>query len=87
MSCILVLIHYFEKYFETSFFILKAFCSTLNSRIGKLVNSILNVTNRANEFQFSQVPDKQDLEEELKKEEEERRRQEEEAEERKRIQV
>ena len=39
------------------------------------------------EFQFPQVPDKQDLEEELKKEEEERRRQEEEAEERKQIQV
>mgnify|MGYP001429746391 FL=1 len=40
-----------------------------------------------NEFQLLQVPDKEDLEEELKKEEEERRRQEEEAEERKRIQV
>ena len=40
-----------------------------------------------NEFQLLQVPDKEDLEDELKKEEEERRRQEEEAEERKRIQV
>ena len=40
-----------------------------------------------NKFQFLQVPDKENLEEELKKEEEERRRQEEEAEERKRIQV
>ena len=40
-----------------------------------------------NKFQFLQVPDKENLEEEFKKEEEERRRQEEEAEERKRIQV
>ena len=40
-----------------------------------------------NEFQLLQVPDKEDLEDELKKEEEERRRQEEEAEERKQIQV
>ena len=32
---VLVLYYYFKKYFNLCFFILKAFCSTLNSRIGE----------------------------------------------------
>ena len=39
--------HYFKRYLKPHFFILKAFCSTLNSRIGGLENSIFDVTNRA----------------------------------------
>ena len=42
---VLILIYYFKKYF-TSFLILKAFCSTLDSRLGELENSISDVTNR-----------------------------------------
>ena len=51
---VLVLIYYFEKYFKPCFFILKAFCSTLNSRIGVLENSIFDVTNRAQLLIFFQ---------------------------------
>ena len=41
---VLVLMHYFKDILSLFFFILKAFCSTLNSRIGEL---IFDVTNRA----------------------------------------
>ena len=41
---VLILIYYFKKYF-TSFLILKAFCSTLDSRIRELENSISDVGN------------------------------------------
>ena len=43
---LLVLIYYFKKYFNPVFFILKTFCSTLNSWIGELENSIFDVKNR-----------------------------------------
>jgi hypothetical protein len=38
------LIYHLKKYFKPRFFISKAFCSTLNGRIGELENSIFDVT-------------------------------------------
>ena len=45
---VLFLIYYFRKHFKPSFFILKAFCSTLKSWIGEFVVSFFDVTNRLN---------------------------------------
>ena len=43
---VLFLIYYFKKHFNPCFFILKTFCSTLNSWIGEFVVSFFDVTNR-----------------------------------------
>ena len=41
---VLVLIYYFKKHFK-SFFILKTFCSTLDSKIGELEDSFVDDRN------------------------------------------
>ena len=47
--CVLVLVYYFKNILSLvlTLMVLKAFLSTLNSRIGQLENSIFDVTNRA----------------------------------------